>query len=119
MAPKSYQATGSAYYPAPNQLEGGFKDTKEKKLKTLQQFLDGKADYVSVAMDKYAHIPYGTVVTIPEIEAKYKRPIEFRVVDTGGSFKHKGFTRIDICVKDLHASLDPVLNGTLTLNFNF
>jgi hypothetical protein len=101
-------------------MEGGSLDRMGKKLNTLQDCLAGKADYVSVAMDKISEIPYGTVVKIPEIEnANNNKTIEFRVVDTGDSFKGKGFTRIDICVADRQASLDPTINGTLTLIFNY
>lgn len=120
MASHTYHAQGSGYYPSSSQLEGGFVDIKGKKLNTLQDFLAGKASYVSCAMDKISEISYGTVVKIPEIErANNRKTIEFRVVDTGGSFKGKGFTRIDVCVADRKASLDPIINGTLTLIFDY
>jgi 3D (Asp-Asp-Asp) domain-containing protein len=95
-------------------MEGGFLDRKGKPLHTLQDFLSGKAPYVSVAMDSKA-FPYGTKLRIPELEKKYGRPIEFRVVDTGGAFKGKGTSRIDICTANRKASLDPTVNGKLTL----
>jgi hypothetical protein len=93
---------------------------KGKKLNTLQEFLAGTSSYVSVAMDKITELPYGTVIKIPEIEkANSRDAIEFRVVDTGDSFKGKGFKRIDICVADRQASLDPIINGTLTLMIDY
>jgi 3D (Asp-Asp-Asp) domain-containing protein len=118
MATRTYSAQGSAYYPDTSALEGGFKDRRGIKLNTLQDFLANKADYVSAAMDPQLTIPYGTVVKIPEIEADRGRAIEFRVVDTGGAFKGKGFTRIDICTENRRASLDPTINGVLTLIFD-
>jgi peptidoglycan hydrolase-like protein with peptidoglycan-binding domain len=109
-----YPARGTGYYPANTRLEGGFLDRKGKPLNTLQDYLAGKAPYVSVAMDAKA-FPYGTRLRIPELEKKYGRPIEFRVVDTGGAFRNKGTRRIDICTANEKASLDPTINGKLTL----
>jgi len=40
------------------------------------------------------------------------------VVDTGDAFDGKRFSRIDICVRNQAASLDPVINGSLTLTFD-
>ena len=117
MGAKSYKAKGSGYFPDSSSMEGGFKDRRGNKLNTLQDFLAGKADYVSVAMDKNLALDYGTKLRIPELEKKYGKQIEFRVVDTGGHFKNKGYTRIDICVKDREASLESTINGTLTLEF--
>ncbi|MFN8611157.1 MAG: hypothetical protein U0931_26675 [Vulcanimicrobiota bacterium] len=114
---KTAKATGTGYYPDSSAMEGGYVDRKGKKLNTLQDFLAGKADYVSVAMDKNENIPYGTKLRIPELEKKYGRPIEFRVVDTGGAFTGKGSSRIDICTANEKASTDPTINGPLTLQF--
>ena len=89
-------------------MEGGFFDRKGKPLHTLQDYLAGKAPFVSVAMDSKA-FPYGTKLRIPELEKKYGQKIDFRVVDTGGAFKGKGTSRIDICTANRRASLDPVI----------
>jgi len=109
-----YSSKGTGYYPHNSALEGGFKDRRGAPLKTLQDFLAGRSNYVSVAMDSNA-FPYGTKLRIPELERKYGRVIEFRVVDTGGAFKNKGTSRIDICTANKSASLDPTVNGRLTL----
>ena len=111
---QKYKARGTGYYPDASPLEGGFVDRRDQPLRTLQDFLSGKANYVSVAMDSKA-FPYGTKLRIPELEAKYGKQIEFRVVDTGGAFVGKGTSRIDICTANKKASLDPVINGPLTL----
>jgi hypothetical protein len=118
MAKHKHKAQGSGYFPHDSKMEGGFTDRRGKKLNTLQDFLDGKAEYVSVAMDKYLPLKYGTKVTIPELEKKYNRKIEFRVVDTGKAFNRKGYSRIDICVRDREASLEETINGELTLEFD-
>jgi peptidoglycan hydrolase-like protein with peptidoglycan-binding domain/3D (Asp-Asp-Asp) domain-containing protein len=110
----SFLARGTGYYPANSKLEGGFNDRKGNPLNTLQDFLAGRAPYVSVAMDSKA-FPYGTQLRIPELEQKYGRPIDFRVVDTGGAFTGKGTSRIDICTANEKASLDSTINGSLHL----
>ncbi len=98
-------------------MEGGYTDRRGNKLNTLQDYLAGKAPFVSVAMDKNMKIPYGTKLRIAELEKKYGRPIEFRVVDTGGAFTGRGTGRIDICTGGRRDSLDPTINGPLTLTF--
>lgn len=112
---RSFVSRGTAYYPDASPLEGGFVDRRGAKLRTLQQFLAGNATYVSVAMDTNA-FPYGQRLRIRELEAKYGRPIVFRVVDTGGAFRGKGTTRIDVCVANRAASLDATINGTLHID---
>src|SRR5690349_1117020 len=101
----SFVSRGTGYYPANNSMEGGFLDRKGAKLRTLQQFLAGRADYVSVAMDSKA-FAYGQRLRIKELEQKYGKTIIFRVVDTGGAFRNKGRSRIDVCVANRSASLD-------------
>lgn len=108
----SFTSRGTAYYPSNSGVEGGFSDRQGKPLKTLQSFLAGNASYVSVAMDSTA-FKYGTRLRIRELESKYGRAIVFRVVDTGGAFRGKGRTRMDICVQNRSASVDPTINGTL------
>jgi hypothetical protein len=114
---KSHVAKGSGYFPAASQMEGGFTDRRGKPLHTLQDFLGGKASFVSTSMDKFLSLGYGTKLTIPELDKRFGAAIEFRVVDTGDAFDHKGYSRIDICVRDRAASLDAAINGTLTLTF--
>lgn len=121
----TFHAKGTGYYPANNAMEGGMKDRRGKDLQTLQDFLSGKSKYVSVAMDKKMKIPYGKQLSIPELDKKYAgelkklglEHIPFRVVDTGGAFTGKGTSRIDIATADRKASLDPTINGPLTLQF--
>jgi len=111
----SFVSRGTAYYPDASPLEGGFVDRRGAKLRTLQQFLAGEATYVSVAMDTTA-FAYGQKLRIKELDAKYGRSIEFRVVDTGGAFRGKGRSRIDVCVKNRTASFDATINGTLHID---
>ena len=109
-----FRTRATAYYPHNSRLEGGFKDRRGFPLHTLQQYLAGKAPYVSVAMDLRA-FPYGTKIRIPEFEKHYGRRIEFRVVDTGGAFKGRGTSRIDVCVASKKHTYHPLVNSWLTL----
>jgi 3D (Asp-Asp-Asp) domain-containing protein len=111
----SFTSHATGYYPSSSQLEGGFTDRIGKPLHTLQQYLAGSADYVSVAMDSSA-FKYGTRLRIHEIDAKYGRSVIFRVVDTGGAFGGKGRTRIDVCVANRTASVDASVNGTVHID---
>jgi hypothetical protein len=112
-------ARGTGYYPDNSAMEGGYNDMKGNKLNTLQDFLQGKAPYVSIALDKnlYAQgkVKYGDVLRIPELERKYGKVILFKAVDTGGAFTNKGFSRVDICTGSAKDSQDPIVNGNLTL----
>lgn len=110
----TFTAKGTGYYPSSSTMEGGFVDRKGAKLRTLQQYLAGKAEYVSVAMDTKA-FGYGQHLRIQELEAKYGRTIDFRVVDTGGAFKGKGRTRIDVCTGSAKDSVESTINGRLTI----
>jgi len=107
-----YEAVGSGYFPDPSRMEGGFNDRLGRPLRTLQDYLRGLAPYVSVAMDPAA-FPYGTRLRIRELEARYGRRIEFRVVDTGGAFRGRGTARMDICTANRTASIDATINGPL------
>jgi 3D (Asp-Asp-Asp) domain-containing protein len=111
---ETFRSKGTGYYPSSSSLEGGFVDRKGAKLRTLQQYLNGQATYVSVAMDTNA-FGYGQKLRIKELEAKYGRQIEFRVVDTGGAFRGKGRAKIDICVANYAASIDSTINSMLTV----
>jgi 3D (Asp-Asp-Asp) domain-containing protein len=90
-------------------MEGGNVDREGNQLHTLQQFLKSQSEYVSVAMDSKA-FPYGTRLHIPSIDLHFGRSIDFRVVDTGGAFKGKKTSKIDICVENEHESLQPYCN---------
>lgn len=140
---KTYASRGTGYYPFNNRMEGGYKDMLGKPLQTLQDFLDGKADYVSIALDEnmYEHVikarrakyqrtgdpkykkyltmqpqvRYGDTFRIPELEQKYGRIIIFKAVDTGGAFRDKGFSRVDIATRNKQDTYERTINNKLTL----
>lgn len=115
------------YFPVNSKMEGGFLDHKNHRLQTLDDYLDGKVGYVSVARDDLGGPPanayefktYGYKVHLPEICAKLGRKyIDFRLVDTGGWFRGKGkkvkvsgYEPIDICrsVKLRYPSISDIL----------
>lgn len=109
-----YLTRATAYYPASNRLEGGHKDRLGKKLRTLQDFVDGRVSSVSVAMDATV-LPYGAKVCIPELNSIYGKSIDFRVVDTGGAFRGRGLSRIDVCVRTKKDAYHAGLNRQLEL----
>jgi 3D (Asp-Asp-Asp) domain-containing protein len=111
----TFSAKSSAYYPDDSELEGGFVDMKGKDLQTLQDFLRGKAKYVSVAMDK-GIFKYGQRLRIREINQRYGKEVIFRVVDTGGAFYGKGRSRIDLCVANETMSFEKIVNSKLTID---
>ena len=112
-------AKGTGYYPSNSKMEGGYVDKKGNKLTTLQDVLDGKAKSAAIALDKNLYksgqVKYGDSFTIPEIDKKYGRHIDFRAVDTGGAFTNKGFSRVDVCTRSNKDAHDPTINGKLTL----
>lgn len=122
-------ARGTGYFPDSSAMEGGFVDKQGKKLQTLNDYVSARQQhpndpskwppYVSIALDKRLYqngtVKYGEKFRIPELEKKFGMPIEFRAVDTGGAFTGKGFSRVDICTSSRKNSLDPTVNGHLTL----
>lgn len=72
--------TLTAYYPVfDSDNESDYLDVKMKKLRTLQDFLDGRTEFVTVSMDLDSGIPYGTKLCIPELNAKFLRQIPLQV----------------------------------------
>lgn len=105
----SFSSTATGYYPDPSPEEGGFVDTRDKPLCTLEEHVAGHADFVSVAMDAKL-FPYGTQLCIPSFNRRYGKQLVFRVVDTGSAFTGKGFARMDICTTDKTASESDFIN---------
>jgi len=112
---RRHLARATGYYPRNDAMEGGYRDRRGKRLHSLQEFLDGRAAFVSVAMDPAA-FAYGTPLTIPELDEAYERHIVFKVVDTGGAFFHQGTGRIDICTASERDALEGVVNRHVTLD---
>lgn len=110
----------SAYWPVgpdaseeERRREGPPVDVHDRPLYSLQDYLAGKAPFVSIAADRSrAGFPrYGELVRIEELEKRYGRKILFRVVDTGGSFMTTGTTRFDIRVASRDEGLKDEVNS--------
>jgi hypothetical protein len=110
---RTFTAVATGYYPDNSEMEGGYNDMRGKPLQTLQDFLAGKDKFVAVAMDD-GILPYGTRLESKELNKKFGKNIDLRVVDFGGDFEGKGFSRIDICTKNADASEDKRINKKLT-----
>ena len=114
----SFRAKLTAFYPGPyvteeeEQMEGGAFDRMGARLRTLDDFMLGRAEYVSTAADVDA-FRYGAPLCIPELDEHFGKQIRFRVVDTGSAFRGKGRERLDICVATHAESLNPVLNKSV------
>lgn len=100
----SFKASVTCYYPTDEtfptkeqELEGGSLDMMGNALKSLEDFVQGRAPYVSCAMDRLLGIPYGTRLIIATLDVEYQKEIVLRVVDCGGAFRGKGLGRLDIC----------------------
>lgn len=94
------------YYPfdvrteAERKVEGAPEDRKKNPLHTVEDFLAGKSDHVSLAGD-YTIWPYGQKLLVPWGD----RTLVGRVTDTGGHFhgagkvfRVAGAEPIDVCV---------------------
>ena len=115
-----YNATLTAYYPDySSDDESDYLDSKMKKLRTLQDFLDGRAEFVTISMDLDSGIPYGTKFCIPELNAKFRRQIPLQARDkshySGVKTSTADFSHVDICVRSEEDSYDNSVNGVVTL----
>ncbi|XP_016842409.1 uncharacterized protein LOC100119572 [Nasonia vitripennis] len=111
-----YNATLTAYYPDfTSDAESDYLDSRGKKLRNLQDFLDGRAEYVTVAMEELPRLSYGSVVCVPELNQHFGRRIPLQVRDHGMNLDGKGFTRLDICVRTEADSYDNAVNRLVTI----
>ncbi|XP_030761304.1 uncharacterized protein LOC115886346 [Sitophilus oryzae] len=111
--------TLTAYYPdyTNQDNEFGFQDKKGRKLRTLQDYLDGRNDYVTLGMDEQLGMPYGTKVCIPELNKHFGHRIRLEVRDSSFDLYGLGYSRADICVRTEIDSYDTIVNRQVTLIF--
>ncbi len=109
----------SAYWPAANAselpLEGESVDTRDRPLYSLQDYLAGKAPFVSVAGD-LSEFGYDEPIEIRELNQLYDRSIEFRVHDALHADLTKkglgtGTRRLDIRVNSRKEGLSDSVNS--------
>lgn len=119
------------------QIEGGVFDRRGKPLHSLEDFVEGKAPYVSLACDYTGGPPgnaaefrhYGQLVWIPRLMLDIRKYVDnvpdsltiipFRLVDTGGNFfgdkkqvRVAGYEPIDVC-RRVRPTADKSFSGTL------
>ncbi|CAH0562358.1 unnamed protein product [Brassicogethes aeneus] len=110
--------TMTAYYPDySGDSESGFLDKKGRKLRTLQDYLDDRTGYVTLAMDDDLGLPYGSDVCIPEINKHYGHRVRFQIRDSSLDLKGSGYERVDICVRSEMDSYDVSVNRKVTVVF--
>ncbi|XP_015509172.1 uncharacterized protein [Neodiprion pinetum] len=111
-----YNVSLTAYYPDFNSgFESDYLDARGKKLRPLQNFLDGRCDYVTVGMDEDLNLAYGSSICVPEMNEHFGINIPFQVRDYGANLKGTGFSRMDICVRSEEDSYDKTVNGIVTI----
>ncbi|XP_044254948.1 uncharacterized protein LOC123005327 [Tribolium madens] len=113
---KFENVTLTAYYPDFNNDEG-FLDKKGENLSTLQDYLDNRAEFVTLAMDEGLKLPYGTKVCIPELNQHFGHRIILQVRDTSSDLRGSGYKRADVCVRSEIDSYDVTVNRQVTLVF--
>jgi hypothetical protein len=111
--------------------EGGATDMRGNPLYSLEEYLMGDAEYVSLARDHLGGPPgkdprfrtYGTRVRIPQIDGLMGWDyIDFRLVDTGDDFHgakklvKAGAEPIDVCRQK--PLIFPATEGLMTLEFD-
>ncbi|XP_012246675.1 uncharacterized protein LOC100743567 [Bombus impatiens] len=115
-----YNVTLTAYYPVfDSDNEFDYLDARTRKLRNLQDYLDGRAEFVTVSMDLDSGIPYGTKLCIPELNEKFLRPIPLQARDKSRyndvSRNSPDFSHVDICVRTEQDTYDNSVNGIATL----
>lgn len=107
--------TLSAYYP--DLEDGELYDKNGEILNTLQDFLDFRAQFITLAMDENLKIPYATPVCIPELNKHFGHRLRIEIRDSSVDLKGMGFKRADICVRSESDSYDIAVNRRVTIVF--
>ncbi|XP_012059666.1 PREDICTED: uncharacterized protein LOC105622865 [Atta cephalotes] len=108
----------SAYYPVfETDDKRNYLDDQGNGLKTLQDYLDGRAHYVSVAGNLKSGIPYGTKICIEELNEQFGKQILMQIRDQSDYESNKliDFSRLEICVRTEEDTYDKYLNDFVTI----
>ncbi|XP_024872717.1 uncharacterized protein LOC112455179 [Temnothorax curvispinosus] len=115
-----YNVSLSAYYPVfGTDDKRNHLDDQGKMLNTLQDYLDGRARYVTVAGNLRSGIPYGTKVCIEKLNEQFGRQIHLQIrdqVDYEINDVALDFSRLEICVRTEEDTYDTYLNGLVTVH---
>ncbi|KAH0947685.1 hypothetical protein HN011_001385 [Eciton burchellii] len=109
----------SAYYPVfGTDDKRNHLDNQGKMLSTLQDYLDGRARYVTVAGDLKSGIPYATQICIEELNERFGRQIPLQIrdqLDYGRENVALDFSRLEICVRSEEDTYDAYVNRLVTV----
>ncbi|XP_011872323.1 PREDICTED: uncharacterized protein LOC105564511 [Vollenhovia emeryi] len=110
----------SAYYPVfGTDDKRNHLDDQGKMLSTLQDYLDGRARYVTVAGNLRSGIPYGTKVCVEKLNEQFGRQIHLQIRDQSDYENNDAaidFSRLEICVRSEEDTYDTYLNGLVTVH---
>ncbi|KAL0105399.1 hypothetical protein PUN28_016802 [Cardiocondyla obscurior] len=110
----------SAYYPVfETDDKRNHLDDQGKMLNTLQDYLDGRVGYVTVAGDLRSGISYGTKVCIEKLNEQFGRQIYLQIrdqTDYENSSVALDFSRLEICVRTEQDTYDNYLNDLVTIH---
>ncbi|XP_018393715.1 PREDICTED: uncharacterized protein LOC108772643 [Cyphomyrmex costatus] len=110
----------SGYYPVfGTDDKRNHLDDRGKELKTLQDYLDGRARYVTVAGNLKSGISYGTNICIEKLNEQFGRQILLQIRDQT-DYENNGsqidFSRLEICVRTEEDTYDKYLNDLVTIH---
>ncbi|XP_011690636.1 PREDICTED: uncharacterized protein LOC105451716 [Wasmannia auropunctata] len=109
----------SGYYPVfGTDDKRNHLDDQGKMLNTLQDYLDGRARFVTVAGNLRSGIPYGTKICIEKLNEQFGRQIHLQIrdqVECNNSNVALDYSRLEICVRTEEDTYDTYLNGLVTI----
>ncbi|XP_020296958.1 uncharacterized protein LOC109861642 [Pseudomyrmex gracilis] len=109
----------SAYYPVfGTNDKSNHLDVQGKMLNTLQDYLDGRTAYVTVAGNLKSGIPYGTKICIEKLNEQFGRQIPLQIrdqVESEEDYISLGFSRLEICVRTEEDTYDTYVNSLVTV----
>ncbi|KYN42166.1 hypothetical protein ALC56_03304 [Trachymyrmex septentrionalis] len=108
----------TAYYPVfETDDTRDYLDDQGDELKTLQDYLDGRAHYVTVAGNLKSGIPYRTKICIEKLNEYFGKQIPLQIRDQNDYKNDKliDFSRLEICVRTEEDTYDNHLNDFVTI----
>ncbi|XP_018301391.1 uncharacterized protein [Mycetomoellerius zeteki] len=111
----------SAYYPVfGTDDKRNHLDDLGKELRTLQDYIDGRTHFVTVAGNLKSGISYGTKICIEKLNEQFGRQIPLQIRDQS-DYEYDGpkevldFSRLEICVRTEEDTYDKYLNDFVTV----
>ncbi|XP_050462879.1 uncharacterized protein LOC126857468 [Cataglyphis hispanica] len=109
----------SAYYPVfGTNDKRNHLDDRGKMLNTLQDYLDGRTRYVTVAGNLRSGIPYGTKICIEKLNERFGKQVFLEIrdqIDYENDDVANDFSRLEICVRTEEDTYDTYVNDIVTI----